>query len=151
VSGSSVSGSGDTRLAYNISRQRPGQAMCNVYNNNISGLKAGLMWCSGNGWVDRSRLWQDITTREPRLCWPEMSTKTGWAEVAKRHPALADDNGPNWWKPVADPLSTTVATTCGESVGSSTQRYTSLGLKVAGLAPDKSISMFESIGRLGEP
>jgi len=109
VSGSSVSGSGDTRLAYNISRQRPGQAMCNVYNNNISGL------------------------------------------TAKRHPALADDNVPNWWKPVADPLSTTVATTCGGSVGSSTQRYTSLGLKVAGLAPDKSISMFESIGRLGEP
>jgi len=125
--------------------------MCNVYNNNISGLKAGLMLRSGNGWVGRARLWQDINTLGPRLCWPEMSTKTGWAEVAKRPSTLADDNGPNWWKPVADPLSTTVAATCGGGVGSSTQRYTSLGLKVTGLAPDKSISMFESIGRLGEP
>jgi len=48
-----------------------------------------------------------------------MSTKTGWAEVTRSPSALADNNGPDWRKSVADPLSTIIAAACGGGVGSS--------------------------------
>jgi len=69
--------------------------------------------------------------------------------MAWRPSALANNTGPDWREPVAEAASATVAAACGGGVGSSAQRSTSLGRKVAGLACGKSTS--EPTGGLGDP